>query len=68
MLLELRDQLDFSRRRDGSDAARTRARHERPAFLSLRQIPVNRAAMQTELRGDRRDRRSVLHGGHDALA
>jgi len=67
MLLELRDQAGFIRRRDGADAAWTGTWHERPTRLVLRQIPVDRAAMQTEVPGNGRDRHAVLDGGHDAL-
>jgi hypothetical protein len=67
VLLQLRDQPGFIHRRDGADAAKTGARHERPTLLLLRQIPVDRAAMQTEVPGNGRDRHAVLNGGHDAL-
>lgn len=67
VLLQLRDQAGFIRRRDGADATRTGARLEGSTLLLLRQIPVDRAAMQTEVPGNGRDRHAVLDGGHDAL-
>jgi hypothetical protein len=67
VLLQLRDQAGFIRRRDGADATWTGARHERPPRLLLGQISVDRAAMQAEVPGNGRDRHAVLDGGHDAL-
>jgi hypothetical protein len=66
-LLELRDQAGFIRRRDGAPPAGTRARHERAPRLSLRQITIDRAAMQAKLSGNRRDWRPSVDGGHDAV-
>jgi hypothetical protein len=64
VLLELGDEAGVVADWNGPRPARTRARRKRSPFLSLRQIAVDRAAVQAKPGGCRRDRRPIVDGCH----